>query len=153
MSCLLESVIDIILNGSFYTLVEAAFPLLPPSRVDGGYDENSPPATIPKQYEFTETLFSLMSASLDPEHVYGSDFWTRGITQDGENVNDKAQLYDKLAGYRMTAKFASPPYWNPYGTVLDAPLTGATGTCERTAPPNGVEPEFVHDDTFDPTFN
>jgi hypothetical protein len=48
--------------------------------------------------------FRFRSINLDPKHMYPSDFATRN------NKDDKAQLYDKISGYSMTAVFESPEY-------------------------------------------
>lgn len=52
-------------------------------------------------YQLSDT-FRYLSTNFDPKHLYPSDYLTRN------SKNDKEQLYDKLAGYRMTALFESP---------------------------------------------
>ena len=52
-------------------------------------------------YQLSDS-FRYLSTNFDPKHLYPSDYLTRN------SKNDKEQLYDKLAGYRMTALFESP---------------------------------------------
>lgn len=52
-------------------------------------------------YQLSDT-FRYISTNYDPLHLYPSDYLTRN------NKNDKEQLYDKIAGIRMTALFDSP---------------------------------------------
>jgi hypothetical protein len=59
-------------------------------------------AAISPIYQLSNS-FIFESMNLDPIHLYPSDFETRA-------GNDKEELYDKIAGYRMTAMFASPEY-------------------------------------------
>lgn len=60
------------------------------------------PSTVIPLYQLTDA-FRFMSMNLDPKHLYPSDFGTR-------SGNDKKQLYDKIAGYSMTAMFESPVF-------------------------------------------
>lgn len=52
-------------------------------------------------YQLSDT-FRYITTNYDPLHLYPSDYLTRN------NKNDKEQLYDKIAGIRMTALFDSP---------------------------------------------
>lgn len=52
-------------------------------------------------YQLSDT-FRYLDTNFDPKHLYPSDYLTRN------SKNDKEQLYDKIAGFRMTAKFESP---------------------------------------------
>lgn len=52
-------------------------------------------------YQLSDT-FRYLNTNFDPKHLYPSDYLTRN------SKNDKEQLYDKIAGYRMTAMFESP---------------------------------------------
>ena len=89
--------------------------LIPPECVEGGYDPQSPPDNIPPRYQLLESIPQFIQANFDPVHLYPSDFWTRGLHEtDSRQVNDKEQLYDKLAGFQMTAVFNSPTFWEPY---------------------------------------
>ena len=52
-------------------------------------------------YQLSDT-FRYLTTNYDPLHLYPSDYLTRN------KKNDKEQLYDKIAGLRMTALFDSP---------------------------------------------
>lgn len=55
----------------------------------------------PNVYQLSDT-FRFISTNYDPLHLYPSDYLTRN------SKNDKEQLYDKIAGFRMTTLFDSP---------------------------------------------
>lgn len=81
---------------------------IPPENTNPPYDPELPPADLPPKYSITET-FAFLDLNVDPRHLYPSDFGTR-------SGNDKEQLYDKIAGYRMTLLMSSPIFqlnWNP----------------------------------------
>lgn len=59
--------------------------------------------------------FRFISLNLDPQHLYPSDFLTR-------SGNDKEQLYDKVAGYRMTLVFESAEYQETYPPLQCKPI-------------------------------
>ena len=65
-------------------------------------------------YQLSDT-FIYLTTHYDPLHLYPSDYLTRN------KKNDKEQLYDKIAGLRMTALFDSPEI------QLTNPLYGCRG--------------------------
>ena len=73
---------------------------------------------LPPRYQLTDS-FRFLTMNLDPQHLYPSDFLTR-------SGNDKEQLYDKIAGYRMTAMFESPEYQETYSPLQCKPLYDGT---------------------------
>lgn len=107
LSCsnLLEDIIPLIESSAFFNIfiTEVNKIKIPPSQVQGSYDPRDPPAGLPARYQFTEAAFKYISTNLDPIQLYPSDFLTR-------SGNDKEQLYDKVAGWRFTSLFESPPY-------------------------------------------
>ena len=85
-------------QSTFKTALDAIKIL--PINTNPPYDPSTPPVGLPPRYQLSDTFIHL-NTSLDPEHLYPSDFLTR-------SGNDKEQLYDKIAGYRMSITFDSP---------------------------------------------
>lgn len=85
MSDILEATIPIVENETMFRLFQA------------NLERESP-----GKYSLSDT-FRFITMTLDPRHLYPSDFLTR-------SGNDKEQLYDKVAGYSMTATFESPAF-------------------------------------------
>jgi len=112
----LEYIIPIIESEEFFGIFKTALDAVKilPSNVVGGYDPESPPAGLPARYQLTDS-FRFLSMNLDPMHLYPSDFLTR-------SGNDKEQLYDKIAGHRMTAVFESPDFQETYPPLQCKPL-------------------------------
>lgn len=63
--------------------------------------ESDHPSGDESIYQISDT-FRHLNTNFDPRHLYPSDYLTRN------SKNDKQQLYDKIAGIRMTALFESP---------------------------------------------
>lgn len=87
MSAILEVIEDIIESEDMMTAFAEQLDIDHPS------DESI--------YQLSDT-FRYLTTNYDPQHLYPSDYLTRN------NKNDKQQLYDKIAGCRMTALFESP---------------------------------------------
>lgn len=104
----LEELIPFIESNIFFTTFKTALDAIPilPSNTNPPYDPLSPPVGLPPRYQLTDS-FVFVSMNLDPKHLYPSNFLTR-------SGNDKEQLYDKLAGYQMTAVFESPEFQETY---------------------------------------
>jgi len=104
----LEELIPIIESNTFFNIFKSTLDLIPilPANTDPPYDPLIPPSGLPPRYQLSDS-FVFVSMNLDPKHLYPSDFLTR-------SGNDKEQLYDKLAGYQMTAVFESPEFQETY---------------------------------------
>jgi len=110
MSEVIDYLIPTIESNSFHAVFKAALDTIPipPYNTYPPYNPELPilPAGLPPRYQLIDT-FIFRSGSLDPEHLYPSDFLTR-------SGNDKEQLYDKVAGYKMSVVFDSPEYQETY---------------------------------------
>lgn len=115
MSDALEEVIALIESNTAFVAFKTALQTIkiPPSNTNPPYDPELPPSDLPAKYNISDS-FSFISLNLDPQHLYPSDFLTR-------SGNDKEQLYDKLAGYRMTAVFDSPVVQLTYDPIQCKP--------------------------------
>lgn len=87
MSSVLETIEHIIESENMMDLFQAQL-------------EIDHPSTEPI-YQLSDS-FRYLTTNYDPLHLYPSDYLTRN------KKNDKEQLYDKIAGLRMTALFDSP---------------------------------------------
>lgn len=97
MACVLEALIPTIESDALFAELKTAV------------DSIVIPSTVIPMYQW-ENSFRFLSMNLDPRHLYPSDFGTR-------SGNDKEQLYDKIAGYSMTAVFESPVYFTTNSTL------------------------------------
>lgn len=108
MSEVIDYLIPTIESATFHAVFKAALDNIPilPANTTPPYTLDSIPLGLPPRFMLSDT-FIFRSANLDPIHLYPSDFLTR-------SGNDKEQLYDKVAGYRMTAIFDSPEIQETY---------------------------------------
>lgn len=104
----LEELIPVIESNAFFDIFKAALDLIPilPINTSPPYDPFFDTTGLPPRYQLSDS-FVFVSLNLDPKHLYPSDFLTR-------SGNDKEQLYDKVAGYQMTAVFESPEFQETY---------------------------------------
>jgi hypothetical protein len=112
MTGVLEDVIPLIESEDFFQTFRAALDVLKVLPVHLADPANTG-AGLPR-YMLSDS-FRFVSVNLDPQHLYPSDFLTR-------SGNDKEQLYDKVAGYRMTAVFESPEYQETYPPMQCKPI-------------------------------
>jgi len=112
MTGVLEDVIPLIESEDFFQRFRAALDVLKVLPVHLTDPANTG-AGLPR-YMLSDS-FRFVSVNLDPQHLYPSDFLTR-------SGNDKEQLYDKIAGYRMTAVFESPEYQETYPPMQCKPI-------------------------------
>lgn len=108
----LDEVIPLIESEAMMQLFQTALNTIkiPIANADDNYDISS----LPPRYYLSDS-FRFLSMNLDPQHLYPSDFLTR-------SGNDKEQLYDKVAGYRMTVVFESPEWQEAYPPLQCKPL-------------------------------
>lgn len=108
----MEPIIPLIESEAFTAKFKIALSAIkiPPNKVVGGYDPLDPPVGLPERYNIHDA-FKFLSMNLDPIHLFPSDYLTR-------SGNDKEQLYDKVAGYRITAVFESPLYSESYSPLV-----------------------------------
>lgn len=116
MANVMEELIGLVESNYMYTVFKTALDLIPiePRYVDPPYDLDNIPIGLPSRYSVTGS-FVFNSQNLDPKHLYPSDFLTR-------SGNDKEQLYDKIAGYQLSARFTSPSLYRTYNGIECKPL-------------------------------
>lgn len=112
MSGALEDLVPLIESEDFFQRFRAALDVIKVLPIHLVNPENTA-AGLPR-YMLSDS-FRYISTNLDPQHLYPSDFLTR-------SGNDKEQLYDKVAGYRMTAVFESPEYQDTYSPLQCKPI-------------------------------
>lgn len=92
------------------TVLEQIIPLIESEYCTQQFKNSLSEIVGPLRYTIA-TDFKFRSMNLDPRHLYPNDFLTRN------NKNDKEQLYDKVAGYSMTAIFESPQIQAKYSPI------------------------------------
>lgn len=111
----LDEVIPLIESEDFFQVFKES---LDEIKIPSSLVASDNTATIPPRYQLTDS-FRFLTMNLDPQHLYPSDFHTR-------SGNDKEQLYDKIAGFRLTAVFESPEFQETYSPIQCKPLYDGT---------------------------
>lgn len=84
-----------------------------------------PEVDRPSIWNIHGNFFSFHNLNTDPEHLYGSDYLTRGkkkVRGETRNITAKDETYAKIAGYRMTAYYEAPAISLVYSPLECRPL-------------------------------
>ena len=83
------------------------------------------PGNRPSIWAIHGNSFSFHSLNTDPEHLYPSDYLTRGTKKVRGVVSpkkEKDEIYEKIAGYRMTAHYEAPAISRLFNPMECRPL-------------------------------